>query len=69
MAGVYEQEIRALAAALEHHAVEQREVGTVNAAWLHRPCRDSAGDAVLQVVGNRGEMLTRARYTRGCGCR
>ena len=41
MAAVFEQKIRALAAALEHEDLEQR--GTVHAARLYRPNRDTAG--------------------------
>ena len=60
MAGVFEQKIRALAAALEHEDIEQRESARTTLRGFIDRIVIPPGDALLQVVGNLGEMLTAA---------
>ena len=75
MAGVFEQKIRALAAALEHEDTEQRESARTTLRGFIDRIVIPSGDALLQVVGNLGEMLTAAGAPReaaavgnsGCG--
>lgn len=75
MAGVFEQKIRALAAALEHDDLEQRESARSTLRGFIDRIVIPPGDALLQVVGNLGEMLTAAGGPRkaaavgnsGCG--
>ena len=75
MASVFEQKIRALAAALEHEDIEQRESAWTTLRGFIDRIVIPPGDALLQVVGNLGEMLTAAGAPReaaavgnsGCG--
>jgi hypothetical protein len=75
MAGVFEQKIRALAAALEHEDIEQRESARTTLRGFIDQIVIPPGDALLQVIGNLGEMLTAAGAPReaaavgnsGCG--
>jgi hypothetical protein len=58
LALVFEQEIRQLAAALEHQDADLREPARQTLrAFIDRIVIPS-GDALLQVVGHLGEMLT-----------
>jgi site-specific DNA recombinase len=60
MAGVFEQKIRALAAALEHEDLELRESARTTLRGFIDRIVIPPGDALLQVVGNLGEMLKAA---------
>ena len=60
MARDFEQKIRALAAALEHEDLEQREAARSALRGFIDRIVIPPGDAQLQVVGNLGEMLTAA---------
>ena len=60
MAAVFEQKIRALAAALEHEDFEQRESARSTLRGFIDRIEIPPGDGLLQVVGNLGEMLTAA---------
>ena len=60
MAGVFEQKVRGLAAALEHEDLEQRELARSTMRGFIDRVVIPPGTALLQVVGNLGEMLTAA---------
>lgn len=75
MAAVFEQKIRELAAALEHENLELRESARTTLRGFIDRIVIPPGDALLQVVGNLGEMLTAVGVPReatavgngGCG--
>ena len=60
MAHVFEQKIQQLAAALEHEDAELRETARQALRGFIDRIVIPPGDALLQVVGNLGSMLTAA---------
>ena len=60
MANVFEQKVRALARALEHEDLEQRESARSTMRGFIDRIVIPPGDALLQVVGDLGSMLTAA---------
>ena len=64
MASVFEQKIGQLAAALEHEDAELRETARQALRGFIDRIVIPPGDALLQVVGNLGEMLTAAGGAR-----
>ena len=67
MAGVFEQKIRTLAAALEHEDLETRESARSALRGFIDHIVIPPGDELLRVVGNLGEMLTAAGAAVGKG--
>ena len=75
MASVFEHKIRTLAAALDHGDLEQRKSARTTVRGFIDRIVIPPGEALLQVVGNLGEMLTAAGAPReaaavgnsGCG--
>ena len=65
MAGVFEQKIGQLAAALEHEDAELCETARQALRGFIDRIVIPPGDALLQVVGNLGEMLTAAGGRNG----
>jgi site-specific DNA recombinase len=64
MAAVFVEKIRTLAAALEHKDLEQRESARTTLRGFIDRIVVPPGDALLQVVGSLGEMLTAAGAPR-----
>jgi hypothetical protein len=63
-ATIFEQKIRALAAALEPEDLELRESARTTLRGFIDLIVNPPGDGLLQVVGNLGEMLTAAGAPR-----